>query len=248
MSGECARVAIVSGAGSGIGRATAVAFAAGGAHVMALDLSASALEETARLHSHICPRRVDVADEAQVARAVAGTVDRWGRVDVVANVAGRYAVTPLDTLSVDDATGVFATNVLGPILLTRAALPHLRSSGGAVVNVSSTLAHKASARASCYAASKAAVEQLTRCWALELAPHGIRVNAVAPGPTDTPILAHAGLGPAAVAEIRDKELAAVPLSRLGRPDDISWWIVALAEPGRWVTGEIVHVDGGLGVA
>ncbi len=245
MSGP--RVALVSGAGSGIGRATATAFAVSGVRVLALDLAADALEATARTAAGIAVARTDVTDEEQVAAAVATAVQRWGRIDVVANVAGRYAPTPISELSPAVVSGLFATNVLGPILLTRAAFPHLRAAGGTVVNVSSTTARKATARASTYAATKAAVEQLTRCWALEFAPHGVRVNAVAPGPTDTPILANAGLAPEAVAAIHRSEVAAIPLGRRGRPEDVSWWILALAEPGCWVTGEIVTVDGGLGV-
>lgn len=145
-------------------------------------------------------------------------------------------------------TDIFATNVLGPTLLARAALPHLRATRGNIVNVSSTFGHKPAAGVSHYGASKAALEHLTRSWALELASSGVRVNAVAPGPTETPMLERSGVPADALAAIKADEVKRIPLGRRGEPAEVAHWIVALADPAAaWVTGQVVGVDGGLGV-
>ena len=157
--------------------------------------------------------------------------------------------------SLADATAapikkIFAVNVLGPSLLAAAALPHLAAAKGTIINVSSTCGHKPVAGLSHYAASKAALEHLTRCWALELAPHGVRVNAIAAGPTESGALTGMmGLSPEQAAAIEEQEREQVPLKRRGNPDDVARWIVSLADPAfEWVTGQVIAVDGGLGLA
>jgi NAD(P)-dependent dehydrogenase (short-subunit alcohol dehydrogenase family) len=146
----------------------------------------------------------------------------------------------------DTVTRIFATNVLGPTMLVQAALPHLERSRGAVINISSTYGHKAAPLISHYAASKAALEHLTRCWALELAARGIRVNAVAPGPTETEALASFGLSRSEVEEIQRRETEMIPLGRRGVTEEIARWIVRLASPEEdWITGQVIAVDGGL---
>jgi NAD(P)-dependent dehydrogenase (short-subunit alcohol dehydrogenase family) len=141
-------------------------------------------------------------------------------------------------------------NVVGPSLLAAAALPHLQNTRGTIINVSSTFGHKPGALLSHYAASKAALEHLTRCWALELAPVGIRVNAVAAGPTESGALTGMmGLSPEQAASLKEQERAQIPLGRRGIPDDIANWIVRLADPeAGWTTGQVIAVDGGLGLS
>src|SRR5690606_31528826 len=135
-------------------------------------------------------------------------------------------------------------------LLARAALPHLRSARGSIVNISSTFGHKAAPALSHYAASKAALEHMTRCWALELAPMGIRVNAVAAGPTETDFLVERmGLSAAQAESVKAEERARIPLGRRGSPDEVARWIVSIASPAAgWITGQILTVDGGLNIA
>jgi NAD(P)-dependent dehydrogenase (short-subunit alcohol dehydrogenase family) len=141
---------------------------------------------------------------------------------------------------------LFATNVVGPTLMTQAALPALKATRGAVVNVSSTAGIKPAPPVAQYGATKAALDHLTRCWALELAPSGVRVNAVAPGPTESGMLDRVGF-PAHVQEmIRQDEARRVPLGRRGTADEVASWIVALAHPSAsWVTGQVIAIDGGL---
>ena len=174
---------------------------------------------------------------------------RWGRIDVLVNNAGMFAQSPLETIDAPTLSTLFAANVLSPSLLAQTALPFLKETQGAIVNISSTFGHKAAPLIGHYAASKAAFEHLTRCWALELAPHRIRVNAVAPGPTETEILASSGLATGTIEQIKQEEAERVPLGRRGTSEEVAAWIVSLADPAAsWVTGQILAVDGGLSIS
>jgi NAD(P)-dependent dehydrogenase (short-subunit alcohol dehydrogenase family) len=166
------------------------------------------------------------------------------------NNAGAGAILPLAEATADRIMDIFSVNVLGPSLLASAALPHLKKTRGTIINVSSTFGHKPGAALSHYAASKAALEHLTRCWALELAPLDIRVNAVAAGPTETGALTGMmGLSPEQAASLKEQERARIPLGRRGVPEDLANWIVRLAGPeAAWMTGQVIAIDGGLGLS
>jgi NAD(P)-dependent dehydrogenase (short-subunit alcohol dehydrogenase family) len=243
------KVVIVTGGSSGIGRAAALSFARQGAKVIITGRRLAMLEETAAEHPNIACLVADVADPEDAPRTIAQAIDRWGRLDVLVNNAGAGALLPLGDATAAQITSILAVNVVGPSLLAASALPHLMAAKGAIINISSTFGRKPGAGLSHYAASKAALEHLTRCWALELAPSGVRVNAVAAGPTESGALTGMmGLSPEHAAVIEEAEREQIPLRRRGTPDDVARWIVHLAEPAsEWVTGQVIAVDGGLGL-
>lgn len=243
------KVAMVTGGGSGIGRATAVGLAERGATVVVTGRRPAALTQAAALHDRIEASEGDVGVSGDIERIVNATVDRLGRIDVLVNNAGFATPTPLADFDVDAARSLWSTNVLGPALFASAALPHLVRGEGVIVNVSSSFAHKPAPGISHYGASKAALEQLTRSWALELAELGVRVNAVAPGPTESEALERSGLPPERIAQIKEEERRKIPLGRRGVPEDVARWVVALAERGAaWVTGVVIDVDGGFSIS
>jgi NAD(P)-dependent dehydrogenase (short-subunit alcohol dehydrogenase family) len=249
MSTLDGKVAIVTGGSSGIGRAAALGFAAEGARVIVTGRRAEPLEETAAGHSNIVSFVADTAEPDDAPRTVAAAIDRWGRLDILVNNAGAGSLLPLRDATAERIAAIFAVNVVGPSLLATAALPHLAASRGAVINISSTFGHKPGAGLSHYAASKAALEHFTRCWALELAPQNIRVNAVAAGPTESGALTGMmGLSPEQAAAVEEAEREQIPLGRRGQPIDVARWIVHLADPAAdWITGQVIAVDGGLGL-
>jgi NAD(P)-dependent dehydrogenase (short-subunit alcohol dehydrogenase family) len=238
------RTAVVTGGGSGIGRAVAVALASRGMDVLVVGRRAEALLATARLHTGIRHHVGDVSEPADTTEIAKTAATELGRIDLLVNNAGMVTPAPLGQIELAAARQMWAVNVLGPTLLAQAALPHLLESRGNIINVSSTYGAKPAPRISHYGASKAALEHLTRSWALELAEHGVRVNAVAPGPTESEAVDRMGLSPAEVAQLKADERDRIPLGRRGRPEDVATWVVALADPTGWVTGQVIGVDGG----
>ena len=235
-------VVLITGALAGIGRATALAFARQGARLVVsgrdADAGATLRHELEQLGVEAEFVRADV--QALVDRAVA----RFGRLDVAVNNAGTEGQPgPLTEQSAESYAATFDTNVLGTVLSLKHELRAMLSQGGggSIVNLSSTMGHRGNANAGLYVASKHAVEGLTRTAALEGAPAGVRVNAVAPGPVDT-----AMLGRFAGGQERKAGLAAgVPLGRLGRVDDIAEVIVFLASAqAGFLTGQVIDVNGG----
>ncbi|WOF43289.1 SDR family oxidoreductase [Sphingopyxis indica] len=243
------KVVIITGGGSGIGLAAAKSFAAGGAKVLITGRRANALDEITATNPNIVGFAADAADPASAAGVVAKAVELWGRLDVVVNNAGDGAVGPMELMTADRIAAIFNVNVTYPSMIVAAALPHLEATGGLIVNLSSTYGSKAGAPLSHYAASKAAVEHLTRCWALEFAPKRIRVNAIASGPVETTFMQkQMGLPDEAIEAIKEFERNTIPLGRRGVPADVGEWIATLARPElAWVTGQIIAVDGGLQV-
>ncbi|MDP9848727.1 SDR family NAD(P)-dependent oxidoreductase [Streptosporangium lutulentum] len=240
------KTVIVTGAGSGIGRAIAIAFAQAGAHVLGVGRRRDPLDETAREHPGIAAFAADIRAEQAPEAIVDAAVDRWGRVDVLVNNAGGFAVMSLAEATASRVTDLFDLNVTAPTMLAQAALPHLRRAHGSIVNLSSTYGHRPQPGAAHYAASKSALEHLTRSWALELTDDRVRVNAVASGPVRTEVLTSAGLSDAVVEEMYEHEIGRIPLGRLGEPHEVAGWVLRLGDPtAPWLTGQVVTVDGGL---
>lgn len=243
------KVIILTGGSSGIGRAAALRFARQGHKVLVTGRRAGPLEEAVAEHPNLVGLVADAASAEDASRTVAKAVDLWGRVDALINNAGAGAILPLVDTTADRIMDIFSVNVFGPSLLASAAVPHLSATRGTIINVSSTFGHKPAAGLSHYAASKAALEHLTRCWALELAPLGIRVNAVAAGPTESGALTGMmRLTSEQAAALKEQERARIPLGRRGIPEDVAEWIVRLAgSAADWTTGQVIAIDGGLGL-
>ncbi len=240
------RVVIVTGAGTGIGRATAVAMAEAGARVLGVGRRQSALDETAAMHSGIATLAIDVCSEQAPELIIGTAIDRWGQVDVLVNNAGATARLSFDEVTRSRITDLFDLNVIAPTMLAQAALPHLRRSKGSIINVSSTYGHRPHPGGAHYGATKAALEQLTRTWAVELAKDGVRVNAIAPGPTESEALSVSGLTQEEVIAIKKEQASKIPLGRRGEPEEVASWIVRFAEPtATWLTGQVLTIDGGL---
>jgi 3-oxoacyl-[acyl-carrier protein] reductase len=231
MSSLGGKRALVTGAASGIGRAIAAGLAEAGASVVGIDLKPA---EDAASPIEIA----DIADDKAASAAVARVAGRLGGLDIVCNAAGvmpEASLADIDRVHVDLLFGV---NVRGTIMVTKAALPHL-GDGARIINIASELAYLGRAGFSVYCATKGAILSLTRSWARELAPK-ILVNAVAPGPTDTPLLAFDQLRP----ELQALETAN-PLRRIARPEEVAAAVVYLAGPGAtYITGQCLTVDGG----
>ncbi|GAA4594949.1 SDR family NAD(P)-dependent oxidoreductase [Planotetraspora phitsanulokensis] len=240
------RNVLLTGAGSGIGRATAVRLLSEGATVFAVDRDEAGLAETGKLagdDGRFLPHVADLAEEEGVVSAAAAAVAALERVDVLVNVAGVLRVTPMDSLRLDDYREIFAVNVFAPVVLCREVLPHVPDRTGVVVNVTSTAATKAHPWMTGYAASKGALLSFSISLAAELSARRIRVVPVSPGGVATPLTAnrqtYAGIDTAWYART-------YPLwGRPGRPEDVAGTIAfAASADGAYLNGVEVRVDGG----
>ena len=240
-------VVLITGALTGIGRATAAAFAKDGASIVVSgrrEAEGKALEAELRsLGAQAGFVRADVRHEDEIRSLVDQTVARFGRIDVAVNAAGTEGEPgPVIDQTAESYAATFNTNVLGTLLSMKHELRAMQAQGrGSIVNISSTYGHEGAAGASVYVASKHAVEGMTKSAALEAASSGVRINAVAPGPTETGMLNRF----TRTAERKAALLKTVPLGRVGEPDEIARAVVFLAsDKASFVTGQILSADGG----
>ncbi|MCB2109111.1 MAG: glucose 1-dehydrogenase [Rhodobacteraceae bacterium] len=242
------KAALVTGALAGIGRATAIALAKSGARVVVTGRRADAGEalvnDLKATGAEAIFVKTDVSKEDEIAAAVAIAVKTFGALDIAVNNAGvEGELGPINQASVANYQTIFDTNVKGTFLSLKHELAAmLPRKSGAIVNLASIVGHVGMANAALYAASKHAVEGLTKSAALEAAPLGVRVNAVAPGPVDTPMVDRfTGNDPNAKAGMATM----IPLQRMSTPEEIAAGIVYLVSPGAGtVTGAILNIDGG----
>ena len=244
-------VVLITGALTGIGRAAALAFAEQRSRIVVSgrhdDAGVALARELRELGAEAEFIRADVRREDDVRDLVDRTVARFGRLDAAVNNAGTEGHPgPVTEQSADSYAATFDTNVLGTLLSMKHELRAMQAQGsGSIVNISSTYGHLGARGASVYSASKHAVEGLTRSAALEVAGSGVRVNAVAPGPTDTGMLTRF----TGTAERKAGLVSTVPFQRLGKPDEIANAIVFLASSkASFTTGQVLSIDGGKSAA
>lgn len=254
LSGRCA---IVTGAGSGIGRGVAQVFAAAGATVVCADISGATAEETAALirdaGGAAKAATVDVSRRREVADLVASAVAEYGRLDVICNNAGIIIDVPVLDLDEADFDRVLAVNLKGVLFgCQEAGRAMAAAGGGSIINMASGVIDAAAPGLVAYGVSKAGIVQITRTLALELGPAGVRVNAIAPGMVETNITRRHYTRPdGAVDEARRAAVLApvrerTPLGLIGRPEDIGWAALYLAsDAARFVTGQILRPNGGI---
>ena len=240
------RVALVSGAASGIGRATAERLAREGASLLCVDLQAEALEETAKncaatganVESALC----DVSDPAAITALMQQCVDRFGKLDVLCNIAGILRMDHTHELALDDWNKILQVNLTGTFLMCRAALPHLLESGGNIVNTSSTSALAGLPYGAAYAASKGGVKAFTRAIAVEYAKRGLRANSVCPGSVTTGMTTRSMLPEGMDFSLMQRLM---PLDEPRGPETVAGVIAMLAsDDGAHINGEEIRVDGG----
>ena len=240
------KAALVTGSAAGIGRATALRLAEEGAGLYLVDVNRDGLEETAKLCTEAGAQvefaLCDISDEEQVEATVKACVERFGRLDALLNIAGMLLLDHAEKITGDRFRRILDVNLVGTFLMCRAALPHLRESGGSIVNTSSTSALAGMPYGAAYGSSKGGVSALTRTLAVEFAKQGVRCNAVCPGSIKTAMGSGGNLP-----EDADMKLVmrAMPLDKPRGPEVVAGLVAMLAsEDGAHINGEEIRVDGG----
>jgi NAD(P)-dependent dehydrogenase (short-subunit alcohol dehydrogenase family) len=240
------KVAIVTGGSSGIGKATALELVAQGANVLITGRNVDKLAEMAGASDEIETLKSDSADPESGMQIVEAALNKWGRLDLIVNNSGAGQPLPMAAYDSDVIANMSAVNIVAPSLLVKAGRAALSESKGAIVNIGTAAAQNAVPMIAHYAATKSALESLTKSWAIELAGDGIRVNAIAPGPVKSGALTGMmGLPDEMAQQIEEQEASQVPLGRRGLTSDIVPWLLQLgSSDNQWLTGQILTVDGG----
>lgn len=243
------KVAFVTGATSGIGRACALGFATAGAKVACVGRNTKALENVAReirgIGAEPLEIRADLSVQGEPDRAIGNAIEAFGGIDILVNAAGHISSGTIENTRTEAWDDMMNVNVRAVFELMQRALPSLIERRGNIVNVSSVTGLRAFPGVLAYCVSKAALDQLTRCAALELAAKGVRVNAVNPGVVVTEIHKRGGMDDAAYTAFLEHSKQTHPIGRVGHPDEIAALVLFLAsEKASWVTGATYSIDGG----
>lgn len=243
------KVVIITGASSGIGRAAALHFAANGASVVAVGRNEKELEllrdEARELHGSVKVNLADVLETSQIDRLIGETLESYGRIDVLVNAAGIIKNGSIETTTLDDWDKMMNINVRSVFHIMQKCAAHLAKTKGSVVNVSSVTGLRAFPNVLAYCVSKAAIDQLTRCSALELADRGVRVNAVNPGVVVTNLHKRGGMAEADYENFLENSKKTHPLGRVGTSEEVAELIFFLAsDKASWITGATYEIDGG----
>jgi NAD(P)-dependent dehydrogenase (short-subunit alcohol dehydrogenase family) len=239
------KIAVVTGGNSGIGLATARRFVNEGAHVFITGRRQAELDEAVRqIGKNVTGVRGDVSNLTDLDQLFATVKQQHGRIDVLFANAGVGELAPLGSISEEHFDKAFNINVKGILFTVQKALPIFRDGGSIILNAS-IAASKGTEAGSVYSATKAAVRSFARCWTTDLKHRKIRVNTISPGPIETPIFNKAGLTREQIHEFKASQVAAVPLGRMGTPDEVANAAVFLAsDDSSYVTGIELFVDGG----
>ena len=245
------KVAIVTGATSGIGRATASLFAVNGANVVAVGRNETELSrlqnEQQKAAGEIWPHAADLTQTSQVKDVVSTAVKQFGKIDILVNAAGIIKNGNIEDTSLVEWDRMLDINLRSVFYLMQRSVPHLEKTKGNIVNVSSVTGPRAFPNVLAYCVSKAGVDQLTRCSALELAPKGIRVNAVNPGVVITGLHKSSGMSDEKYEAFLKHSKTTHPIGRVGNPEEVAELIMFLAsDKAGWITAATYEIDGGRG--
>ena len=243
------KVVFVTGATSGIGRATALRFADNHARIVAIGRNVAALraleEDVSKRGAELMSEVADVTDETEMETAIARTIEHFGQLDVVINAAGHISSGTIENTSLAAWDAMMSVNLRAVFHVMQLATPHLIKTKGNVVNISSVTGLRSFPGVLAYCVSKAGVDQLTHCAALELAPKGVRVNAVNPGVVVTEIHKRGGMDKEAYERFLEHSKTTHPLGRVGDPGEIADLVLYLAsDKAAWITGATYSIDGG----
>lgn len=243
------KVCFITGASSGIGRAAALLFVENGAKVVAVGRNEKELQslrdETQSSEGVLKPELADVLETTQIEKAVNNTIEAFGQIDVLVNAAGIIMNGSVETTTLDDWDKMLNLNLRAVFSVTQKCLPHLEKTKGNIVNVSSVAGTRSFPNLLAYCVSKAATDQLTRCSALDLAPKGIRVNAVNPGVVVTSLHKRGGMADEDYRNFLEHSKKTHPIGRVGEPLEVAELIYYLAsEKASWITGATYEIDGG----
>lgn len=242
------KIALVTGAGSGIGREIARTLAEEGVNVMIVGRTERNLRETASLHERIFYRTADITKNEEIENVLSDIKAKWGKLDILINNAGWSPIHPFEEETMEEFDKAFDINVRAVAELVLKALPMLKESKGNIVNISSTAIRNHLVNMSVYTAAKGAVDMFTKIWAKEFAPYGVRVNSVSPGPIETPIYDKLGVDGKEKSDHLARVTAGIPLGRFGKPEEVAPAVLFLASDAvaSYITGSDYCVDGGYG--